>query len=66
MGYNSDLHNRHSIRLQGYDYSGAGAYFVTICTFNRECLLGDIADGEMCLNSLGRIISTQFCTSMMS
>jgi REP element-mobilizing transposase RayT len=31
--------NRHSIRLKEYDYSKAGAYFVTICTQNRELLL---------------------------
>jgi len=31
MGYNSDRHNRHSIRLCGYDYANVGAYFVTVC-----------------------------------
>ena len=30
--YNLDIHHRRSIRLKGYDYSQAGAYFVTICT----------------------------------
>lgn len=34
--YNSDIHHRRSIRLKGYDYSKLGAYFITICTFNRE------------------------------
>ena len=48
--------NRRSIRLQGYDYTQAGAYFVTICTHNRQCLFGDIADGEMRLNRLGQIV----------
>ena len=41
--YNPDRHHRRSIRLKGYDYSRAGAYFVTICTHNRECLFGEIA-----------------------
>lgn len=49
-------HHRKSIRLQGYDYSQAGAYFVTICTHNRECVFGDIADREMILNKYGEII----------
>ncbi len=42
MPYNPDRHHRRSIRLKGYDYSRAGAYFVTICTHNRECLFGEI------------------------
>ena len=31
----NDNHHRHSIRLKDFDYSSAGAYFVTICTENR-------------------------------
>lgn len=34
--YNSDIHHRKSIRLKSYDYSSNGAYFITICTQNRE------------------------------
>jgi putative transposase len=49
-------HNRHSLRLKGYDYSLPGAYFVTICTQNRECLFGDIVSGEMILNDAGKMI----------
>lgn len=36
MEYNPEIHHRRSIRLKGYDYSQVGAYFVTICTNNRE------------------------------
>jgi putative transposase len=39
MKYNPAFHHRRSIRLRGYDYSQAGAYFVTACTHNREALL---------------------------
>ena len=46
---------RKSPRLAGYDYTQSGAYFVTICTFQREHLFGDILDGEMRLNQLGEI-----------
>ena len=48
--------NRRSIRLQEYDYSQPGAYFVTICTRNRKCLLGDIVDGKPVLNESGLIV----------
>jgi putative transposase len=47
---------RHSIRLRGYDYRQAGAYFITICTQNRICFFGDIADGKMMLNDAGRMV----------
>lgn len=43
-------------RLAGYDYSQNGAYFVTICTHNRETLFGEIVDGEMQLNYAGEIV----------
>jgi len=48
-------HNRRSIRLKGYDYSSPGKYFITICTNNRECIFGDVINGEMVLNDLGEI-----------
>lgn len=44
MKYQPDIHHRRSIRLKGYDYSQAGAYFVTICTYDRECLFGEIVE----------------------
>ena len=50
------MQNRRSIRLKEYDYSQSGAYFVTVCTNNRECLFGEIVDGEMVLNDAGRIV----------
>ena len=37
-----DLSERKSARLKDYDYSSPGAYFVTICTQNRRCLLSRI------------------------
>ena len=39
MKYNSNKHNRRSIRLIGYDYSNPSAYYITISTNNREILL---------------------------
>jgi putative transposase len=37
-----DLPKRKHPRLNGYDYSRGGAYFVTICTKNRQCMLSRI------------------------
>ncbi|NOX88910.1 MAG: transposase [Calditrichaeota bacterium] len=56
MKYNPQKHHRRSIRLKGYDYSQPGSYFITICTQNREMLFGDVADGRMILNTIGKII----------
>lgn len=55
MKYNPQHHHRRSIRLKGYDYSQAAAYFITICCAGRECIFGEIRDGEMILNNAGEI-----------
>jgi hypothetical protein len=46
-------HHRRSIRLDGYDYTQPGVYFVTMVTWQRECLFGEIVNGEMRLNTPG-------------
>ena len=58
------LPSRRLIRLRGYDYSQAGAYFVTLCTHNREFLFGEItAGGEMRLNEFGQIVQEEWLRS---
>ena len=57
MAYNPKIHHRRSIRLQRYDYKKEGAYFVTICTFQKQNLFGEINNGEMQLNVIGQIVS---------
>jgi putative transposase len=47
---------RCSIRLKDYDYSAAGAYFVTICAHNRLPLFGSIAENGMALNEMGLMV----------
>jgi putative transposase len=49
-------HHRRSIRLKGYDYSQAGAYYVTIVTWHREFLFGEIVNKEMKLSPYGGIV----------
>ncbi|SRR5258706_10183197 len=54
-------HHRKSMRLQGYDYSQAGAYYVTIVTYHRDCLFGEIVNeetpqgGDVILSDFGKI-----------
>ena len=55
MPYNPDTHRRRSIRLKGYDYTQAGAYFVTICAYQRECLFGQLENGLVVSSHYGRI-----------
>ena len=45
-----------TIRLTGYDYSQAGSYFVTICTYNRRLIFGDVVNGASNLNTFGRMV----------
>lgn len=59
---------RKPIRIENYDYSAPGAYFVTICTANREkCLWGDCR-GELCspdkvpLSEVGLIVEKEIAT----
>lgn len=52
--------NRRSIRLKGYDYSQAGAYFITIVTQDRKHLFGEVINGEMLLNEAGRMILAEW------
>ena len=53
--FDTKIHHRKFIRLRGYDYTQAGAYFVTIMAYRRDCLFGEIVDGEMALNDFGNI-----------
>ncbi|HAJ62337.1 MAG TPA: hypothetical protein DCP31_26385, partial [Cyanobacteria bacterium UBA8543] len=60
MKYDPTKHHRRSIRLKGYDYSLAAAYFITICAYERECLFGEITDGVMQLNEIGQIVADEW------
>lgn len=56
-------HNRHSVRLGGYDYSQPGAYFVTTCAHKRDLLFGEVLNGEMRPNEIGRVVSQEWFRS---
>ena len=55
-GYDRERHHRHSIRLRGWDYRRGGAYFVTIVTYDRAPLFGEVVDGVVVASEFGRIV----------
>jgi len=56
-------HHRRSIRLQGYDYGQAGAYFVTVVAHGRACLFGGFVDGGVQLNDEGNIVAEEWTST---
>ena len=53
-------HHRRSIRLPDYDYSQNGAYFITICAFQRQRIFGEIKNNEAILSPIGEIIREEW------
>ncbi len=57
---NAVLPRRKRLRLKGYDYSQAGAYFVTLSTRAGACIFGAVHHGIMCPNEAGRIAESSW------
>lgn len=51
---------RKSIRLPHYDYALAGVYFVTICTYQRQCILGEVKDDKVVMSELGQLVANEW------
>ena len=56
LPFDPNIHHRRSIRLKDYDYSQAGAYFVTLVVWQRECLFGVIEAGHFNGCPAGKIV----------
>ena len=60
-----ELPKRKQIRIPDYDYSTPGAYFITVCTANREPLFWSDRRGELCspenvpLSDIGKIVENE-------
>jgi len=54
------VYHRRSIRLKGYDYTQAGAYFVTLVSRHRECIFGEVEEDQVHLNPIGIIIEASW------
>ena len=40
---------RKPLRLEAYDYSQPGSYFITICTHARQRLFDDFVGADLCV-----------------
>jgi putative transposase len=60
MTFDPDKHHRRSIRLEDYDYSWAGAYFVTICVQHLACLFGEICNDQVIPNPAGIPVQSEW------
>ncbi|HCE68289.1 MAG: hypothetical protein A2X82_18700 [Geobacteraceae bacterium GWC2_55_20] len=60
MKYDPDIHHRRSIRLKNYDNSLSGAYFVTLCTFDRGCYFDQFHELRNIVDSQWRRIPDRF------
>lgn len=60
MPYHPAIHNRHSIRLPGYDYTVPGTYFLTILTHKKEHLFGKVIKGVVQLSPVGEVAHEQW------
>ena len=56
MTFYPERQRRRTMRLPGYDYSALGAYFITICTHQRQRLFGRIVKGENQISPFGQIV----------
>ena len=53
----SHARRRRSTRLPDYDYAQPGAYFVTVCTYERDCILGQVLHCEVLLTPAGQAVT---------
>jgi len=60
MKHGTNPHHRRSIRLKEYNYSQNGAYYVTICTQDKKCVLINIINENIILNNYGKIVEEEW------
>jgi putative transposase len=60
MKFDPQKHHRRSIRLKGYDYAQPGAYFVTLVTWHRDPLFGEVVGGRVRLSPVGKIVADEW------
>ena len=48
---------RRSMRLNGFDYSEPGEYFITICARDRACIFGEAVGGRILLSDVGHAVA---------
>lgn len=53
-----------SVRAAWWDYGNQGAYFITICTKNREYYFGEIVENEMQLSEIGKVVEMEWLNTL--
>jgi putative transposase len=53
------VHARKGLRIRGFDYSFHGPYFVTVCTRNRRCILGEVRNDRVALTRHGQVVVSE-------
>ena len=64
MNYITKFPEKKTIRLQNYDYSLEGAYFITICSKKRKYIFGKIDNYEIEKSVIGSIVEAEICRTM--
>ena len=60
MKYDRARHHRRSIRLRDFDYAASASYFITLCTYQRECIFGKVVDDHIVLGPYGEIVREEW------
>ena len=60
LKFDPQKHHRRSIRLIGYDYTQTGAYFVTLVSFQRECIFGEMIEENVHLSEAGKLVEQEW------
>lgn len=60
MAFDPEIHRRRSVRYGAYDYSRSGAYFLTICPWNRQCIFGQVTGTAVVLTPEGKIVHEEW------
>ena len=60
MQFDPERHRRRSTRLPTYDYASGGPYFLTICTFGRERIFGEVVEDAVVLTPCGEIAQKEW------
>ncbi len=55
----NELPKRKQMRLNDYDYSQNGYYFITVCTESRQTNLSDVYNGGVLLRPIGKIAENE-------
>jgi REP element-mobilizing transposase RayT len=60
MRNDSKKHDRHSIRIPGFDYGASGAFFITAVAYRRRHMFGRVSEGKVVLSDYGEVVKEEW------